>query len=483
MWNAGRVARFQSLRVLTGCLLLALAARLPAQESNSTSPQTTDPVKQQADQAYRDGDYLEVERLLNPLLADNPKDDIALYLRASARVERGAEEQDTDVVRAGINDARAALSVKLNVDYYLPYLFGMSRLAEIENRPEHARSGLEVAQKVLARSDLSKLQRANISYQCGLLHIAVGDNDAARQELVKAISSAPDHVAAHSALCDLLTRTATPQEAEAQFDRSISAISDEPLLYNNRGAFLQSLGRYDEAQKDFSRAIELDDAYVPAWTSRGFGELLGGNYTKAESDLTRSLHLDGQQPAAYGLRGAARLHQGNIQGAIQDYQTAVSLAPNSASAYYDLGFAHFFNRDYSAARDAFDQAVRVDPKITFLGPWRYMAMTFSGHREQALQEFASIENKPADQRNWFDMAILYLMGKSDDAALLAAVTKDSPQARLAQECEAYFFIGMRLASRQQPDQAKSYFEKAIATGARHLSAYRGAMYAVGKFDR
>lgn len=447
---------------------------------------TNDPIKVAADAAYRSGNFEEAERLLNEALTRNAKDDVALYLRASARVERGAEEGNADLVRSGIADARAAIAIKTQIDYYLPYLYGMSRLAEIEKRPEHGRSGLDVANKVLSSPQIggSEMQKANIHYQKGLLNVAVGDIPSAKAEFGAAITGNPGHLAAHSALCDLVARTGTPQEAETQYDKTIAQLKDQPLLYNNRGTFLQSLGRHDDALKDFSKAVQIDPRYVPAWTNRGFAQLMLGRDAEAEADLNKSLELDPQQPTAYGLRGTARLQQGRADTAIQDYQTAVSLDPTNPAAYYDLGFAQFFDRNYAEARDAFNQALKVDPTIPFLSPWRYASMVFSGQREQAVAEFGSIESKPEAERTWFDIMTLYLMGKINEDAVLVGISNQTPNVKLAQECEANYFFGLRTASRNQtePSQAKQFFEKAIGTNARHLSAYRGARYALSKFQ-
>jgi Tfp pilus assembly protein PilF len=461
----------------------ALAQGAPAiTPANSLTPVPDSDAKAAADAAYRDGRFDEAERLLNGVLAKNAQDDVALYLRASTRVERGAEEGDAALVRSGIADARAALGIKINPDYYLPYLYGMSRLAEIEKRPEHARGGIAVADKVLAMADVPPPKKANIYYQRGLLNIAIGDNQTGEADLRNAIKADPKHLAAHSALCDLKVRTATPQDAEAQYDQTLAQLKDQPLLYNNRGTFLQQMGRHDEALHDFEKAAELDPTYVPAWTNRGFARLMLGQFAQAEADLTKSIELDPQQPVAFGLRGTARLQQGRSGPAVEDYQTAVSLDPDNPATYYDLGFAHFFARKYAEARDAFNQAVKADPSIQFLDPWRYTATVFSGQRDEAVSEFGAVEQKPVAQRTWFDVMTLYLMGRINEDEVLASVSKDPPHVKTAQECEAYYFFGLRTASRNQPDQAKQYFEKAVATNARHLSAYRGALFALGKFQ-
>lgn len=468
-------------RLMLSAMLSALLASAVIAAPDESANEKHEALKNQADELYRNGEYEQAEQLLTQVLNENPKDDVALYLRSSARVELGAEVGDAALIRSGVSDSRAALAVQFNVDYYLPYLYGMSRLAEVERKPEHASSGLAVVDKVLQMPEASADQKANLYFQRNLLHQALGDKTAAQQDLQSAIALQPRHVASHTALCNLVLQSGDPQAAEAQFDRAITALKDEPIVFNNRGTFLQSRGRYDEAMKDFTQALTLDPTYVPALTNRGFVKIMQGQYGSAETDLTKSLELDPNQPVAFGLRAAARLYLNHADAAIQDYQTSVSLNPQNAAAHYDLGFAYFFHRDYASASRSFDEALRLDPSIVFLAPWRYTAMVFSNQRDQALSEFSAIERKPEQERTWFDLLTLYLMGKINEATLQAAINKDDPQARGMQECEANYFIGLRNASRNQADQAKQFFEKALTSSQRHLAAYRGAMYATGKF--
>jgi Tfp pilus assembly protein PilF len=466
-------------------LALVVGYAAPAVSQNTTvadpAVERREALKMQADEAYRKGNYGEAERLLNDVLKEDAKDHVALYLRASTRVELGAANGDPALVRSGIADARTALGLDSNVDYYLPYLYGMSRLAAVENRPEHATAGRQAADTVLTKMTMTADQKANIYFQRSLLNTQLGDSAAAKQDLKNAITVAPKHLASQTALCNLVLSEGNAQNAEAQFDATIAAIADQPIVFNNRGSFLQQQLRYDEAIRDFSKAIELDPNYIPALTNRGYVEILQEKYAAAETDLSKSLELDPQQPTAFSLRAAARLNLGQVESAIQDLQTVAQLLPDSAQSHFDLGFAHFYHRDYPAAKAAFDRAVQLDSKIPFLAPWRYTAMVFASQRDQAVTEYAAVERKPGDQRTWFDVITLFLMGKVNEDVVFAAIDNSNPETKAMQECEANYFVGLRFASRNQPDQAQQYFEKALATKQRHLAAFRGAMYAVRQF--
>ncbi|MEZ6066444.1 MAG: tetratricopeptide repeat protein [Planctomycetaceae bacterium] len=455
----------------------AVLAQSGSQLSSPSAASLTD----QADEAYRMGDYEAAERFASQALQRNSRDDVALYLRASARVERGGAEGDPALVRAGISDSRDALKIEGNPDYYLPYLYGMSRLATVEQRPEHARAGVDVADKALTMTGLTSEQTANFRFQRSLLNLALDDRTAAIEDLKLAVGAKPDHLAAQVALCNLYASQGATAEAEAQYARAAGVLSGEPLIFNNQGAYFQAQRRYDEAVTSFTRALQADPEYVPALTNRGFVRILQRRYRDAEQDLTKSLEIDPQQATAFGLRGAARLHINQASGAVQDYQTAATLNPDTPAAFYDLGFAQFFARDYNAASVSVDQALDVDPSIPFLAPWQYTSMVFSGKQDEAMQKFSGLESKAAGERTWFDLLTLYLMGKIEEPALRAAMTNENADDRRKQECEAHYFIGLRNASRQQQAEARKHFEQALASDVQYLSAYRGAMYAIDQF--
>jgi tetratricopeptide (TPR) repeat protein len=435
-----------------------------------------------ADEAYRAGRYAEAIRILNAVLDRKPKDDVALYLRGSALVEQGTSEANAAIVRAGISDSRAAIGIVANIDYYLPYLAGMAELTIIENRPMHATQGLVELESVLTKGRPTSEQRANLIFQRSRLHHALGHDVAAREDLNSVIEVVPDHLAAHSALTNLASRSDSPEAVERLHDAAVAAIPTEPLVYHNRSTFLASQGRVDDALRDLGRALQLDPGYVPSLVNRGFVNVVHQQrYADSVSDLTEAISRDPSNSLAYSLRAMARLHLGDIDAAIADYRSVVTLAPESAASHYDLGFALFSARDYSSADHAFQQALLIDPTIEFLVPWRYCAMVFTGDRDAALELFGNIELKPQNQRKWFDLLTLYVMGSLDEEALFAAIDGTDPTKRALQECEANYFAGLRNSSRNELARAEEFFEKVLDCDQHHLAAFRAARYALGRF--
>ncbi|MFG0240157.1 MAG: hypothetical protein ACF8CY_03750, partial [Gimesia chilikensis] len=91
------------LPALILCLGLPLAA---AAQPTATTNDPFAQLKMQADQAQQQGDYNKSVQLASQVLQQKPDDHVAYYLRASARVESGREQGNTQTIREGVSDAR-----------------------------------------------------------------------------------------------------------------------------------------------------------------------------------------------------------------------------------------------------------------------------------------------------------------------------------------------------------------------------------------
>ena len=93
----------------------------PVPESATPANQPRDPLllpqhdqsRNDAEQAYRRSDHKKVIELMSGVLAQNPKDHVALYLRGSSRVDLGSASGDAAMIRAGITDARDRSGVQI----------------------------------------------------------------------------------------------------------------------------------------------------------------------------------------------------------------------------------------------------------------------------------------------------------------------------------------------------------------------------------
>ena len=82
------------------------------------------------------------------------------------------------------------------------------------------------------------------------------------------------------------------EEALESHNRTISLRPEFVEAWNNRGVTLAKLGRYDEAIKNHDKAIELRPGFSYAWYKKGCTYLLMGDKVKCLTYLQKSLELE-----------------------------------------------------------------------------------------------------------------------------------------------------------------------------------------------
>lgn len=454
---------------------------VPGATPNNINP-THERMKSEAEQAYHAGSFDRSIELTSKVIAQNSSDHVAYYLRASARVEKGIQTRTSKLIRDGINDARLAInhgaadpSVAM---YYLPYLYGMTNLGMIESRPEHAQVSLQVAQQALANRNLKAPDRANILYQKGLTEAFLKKYDEAARSYSEAVKLVDTHLGAHIGLADAYARAGNASSAKVAYDRAVQTFPSNPLVYNNRGQYLQQTDRLDEAIADFNRALQLDPRFVTAQTNRGFTLMEAGKLTEAEQDFNAALQINANQPTVYSLRGTCRLAQGKTQEAIADYREVVKRDGNNPVAHADLGFALYFVGNHTEARTEFEKAMSLNAAHRYLSPWLYLTMKKQGQEDAARSRFSSDLGKAASRQDWVDHLLQYVAGRTTPQQLLASAAVGNEKTKAAQTCEARFFIGQVGELNGNSDGARTQYQAAIATGQRQLSAFRGSQLAL-----
>jgi len=459
-------------------MLLGLWICLGAATVLAQPPGELDKLKDQADTAYRERDFPKAMQLCDQVLATAPTDHVALYLRGSSRIEMGIFSGNVDLIRTGIADSREAIRYegKGKPEYYLPYIYGMSHLSAFEGKPVHATTARTVADSVLEREDLTPEQRANLFYQRAQADLQLKDFPAAEHDLQETLKLSPQHLAAYMLTAEIAAKSKTPADAVAAYTKVVTTFPTNPLVFNNRGMYLQSQGRTQEALADFDQAIQLDAKFLPSYINRGFTLLEAGDPVAAEAALTQALTIEPKQSGALSLRATARLDQNKAALALEDYRQVTQIAAQSPMAFADLGFAQFFTKDFSGAFASFGTALKLDPKLRFLLPWELACKMQLNQVNPA--SYAEITGKAVETRDWVDHVVLFQLGQIDASQLLKSVSSTDETARASQLCEAYYFIGIELLRRGRDSDAVAYFKQATQKKLPKLSAYRGSIYAL-----
>ena len=474
------MTRRNPLMVLGLGIALLFGKPLFAQVSEANANPAHEKIKSQAESYYKQGNYKKTIELTTQVLDQNKKDDVAFYLRGSAKVEEGLRTNNADFVRQGIADAREAIGLngQKKMDYYLPYLYGMSSLSQLENRQEHAEVAVQVASQVLNLAQITEDQKANVLYQRARTQSLLGKHTEAAKDYEEALRFNSMHMGAFLGSAHAYADAGDAAKAERQFNQAIQAFPNHPIVYNDRGMFHQQRKQFDKANADFTRVIELKkDAYY-AYTNRGFTLMEQGDAEAAENDFDRSLALQPDQAMVHSFRGTARLTQGKIAEATADYQKVVQLDPNNPVAKADLGFAQFFAENYAGAAQQFAAATKANKELKHLYPWQLVAIKRSQPQADVAGQFTALVETDPEKSDWADHLLAFMLGRITEGQLLETTKGEDEEVAKSQACEAHFFIGQKNALEGNQQAAALNFRKSVETKVEHLSAYRGAEMAL-----
>lgn len=143
-----------------------------------------------------------------------------------------------------------------------------------------------------------------------------------------------------------INATLNNHEAAEGYFRQITALAPDNVAgHVNLGNVLNALRRFDEAETCYRIALNIDDHLAPAYNGLG-RSLLGQNKIPiAIETIQQALHLNPEFTAAYINLGDALKTNGSINDAIDSYHKALKLDPENADAHFNLSLALLLSGD------------------------------------------------------------------------------------------------------------------------------------------
>jgi eukaryotic-like serine/threonine-protein kinase len=189
-----------------------------------------------------------------------------------------------------------------------------------------------------------------------------------RPEVASAASSAVrtaltldgDLAPVHYALGVMESQTGHYEEAATSLRRALALQPDSDETHRLLGRVLATLGDRDAALVELKRAIALR----PFWENYfSLGSVLyaTGDYAGALDALKKTAELRPTFAGAYQMLGTTYHMTGNLSQAIGNYEHAVRLGGNAA-AYANLGMAYYSAKRYQQAREAYIEAIALQPR-------------------------------------------------------------------------------------------------------------------------
>ncbi len=171
-----------------------------------------------------------------------------------------------------------------------------------------------------------------------------------------------DHVEARIALARALGEADSTAAALAVLDAAAQAYPGDPWVHFWRGAFQEVEGQPEAAIQSFRRAAAIQPKLIEAQVKLADALVRAERVEEALARLEQVVALDPvHQPRAWHNLGTLRLRLGQAEAARDAFAQAVRLDPDLAPAHIQLGSMELARRAFEDAIRHFRQAIRAAP--------------------------------------------------------------------------------------------------------------------------
>jgi tetratricopeptide (TPR) repeat protein len=272
-------------------------------------------------------------------------------------------------------------------------------------------------------------------------------------------------------LSDALRHLGRLDDALLASERAIELDPDRSGSHLERGNALDALGRHKDALAAFDRALAIEQSTVghynrgnALWSLRRVEESLAA--------YDRALELDPSDPDCHGNRGDALVALERFEEAVAAFDRALTLDPTNLDYHEKRGFALQSAGRIAEAVGAFERALELDPRSTYAMAgaawWRATSSDASvrdAPRAVALARTV-VELAPEYGNAWNTLGVALYRAEEWQAALSAL--QRSMQLRSGGDAYDWYFMAMLDARAGRGDQARAWFDRAVAWTQEHL---------------
>jgi putative PEP-CTERM system TPR-repeat lipoprotein len=255
--------------------------------------------------------------------------------------------------------------------------------AQLAYQKKDFKQARELAQQLvqLAPNNPRTLQLA------GAIEFQLGALAQAEIYLAKALQAAPDFISARRLLVMTYMRSGQSAKAVSALNAVAGKDGIDPSFYSLAGEVYLHAGDPTKAEEYFAKALKLDPGDAGKRTALAVTHLAGGQAEAALDELQSIAATDKGVTADLALI-SAHLRRREFDKALAAVDRLEAKQPDKPAAANLRGRIHLAQKDSKAARQSFEQALKIDPT--------YFAAAAS------LATLDMAEKKPADARRRFE---------------------------------------------------------------------------------
>ncbi len=251
-------------------------------------------------------------------------------------------------------------------------------------------------------------------------HTALGETDAARALVTKALTETPNSSAVLGADALLLRNTGKLTEADAQIDKAIAKDPEHVEYLVLKGEIRQQMGDAKEAQALFDKAVEKAPRYSRARVARAILNLSNAKFDAVEPDVNAVLTAEPRNPLGLYLRAFLLAKAGKFKDTMEILTGLPQLVDGYPPARYLLAATAFASGNLETAASNADIYVTKVPDDANGAKLLASISMRKGDPTRAVQLLEPLKGKLADDKAFkLQLAEAYLgVGRSEEAITL-----------------------------------------------------------------
>jgi tetratricopeptide (TPR) repeat protein len=424
--------------------------------------------------------YAEAGRSVQQMIRDNPKDEVALRIRADLLLIAGGAENAAaalsilqDQLNQHPNDANPALRFQIGRAYrlegdldsaraqfsealrmrrdYPPARFELAEISLLQHRPEEA---LEQANTILAANPQD--HSARLLYARALL--ASGDSVRAHTQLAQLAKDSPQDLEARLQLASLAF-------GQQKYHEAIETLNDlkssrDPRVFAGLVAAYSRMGQTDKALELGNEGLKQSPGSPVIREQLAESATYGGKFDVAISEFEKLIAANPKSMEGYVRLGAVYQLKGDTANAVRLFQQAHEMAPNELGPALTLAQALSQAGRKSEADAVYKSILKTHPNdATALNNAAYFLCDSGGDLNEALKLAQSAVQKVPDQPGFADTLGYVYLKKGQSAS--AVQTFSTLVRKYPNYATYHYHLGMALYETGDKTRAKKELRDAL----------------------
>ena len=265
--------------------------------------------------------------------------------------------------------------------------------------------------------------------------------------------------------------------AKDDCDRALAIEPDYGPALLDRGTANRGLGQLKEAVADYDLSEKANPTSILVPYYRGQARVELGDTEGAMRDFTRAAALSKN---ALGLteRSYLKRAKDDLDGALADCELAVAANPKLYVAYFARANSHYRQGRWPESIRDYQRSLELDSQksLEYAVLYLWLAREKAGQHEVADKDLADYAEKHWKEKPtpWKANISRFLLGQISETDLLSAAASSDSKKQNDQQCEGWYFAGMKALFAGDPSTAVDRFKKCLATGQKEFVEYEFA---------